>query len=281
MGRGEGREAGSSASAEDELLQARSAYHPAAVHRRGRVIVRDAAPWTATVHTLLRHLEAVGFAGAPRVVGAGFDAAGRETLTFLPGEFTHPGPWSIDGAAAVGALLRALHEATASYRPPADAVWFPWFGRALGGPGWVIGHCDAAPWNIVARGGLPVGLIDWERAGPTDPLTELAQVCWLNAKLHDDIVAAREGLPPLAERAQQLRAIVEGYGLAAAARRDFVWRIVEFVAHDTADEADQFGIGPGTTAAEVAPETLWGLAWRARAAAWICRHRATLQGALE
>jgi thiamine kinase-like enzyme len=58
-----------------------------------------------------------------------------------------------------------------------------------------MGHCDVAPWNIVARAGMPVALIDWEFAGPVDPLVELAQACWLNAKLHDDIVAEREGLP--------------------------------------------------------------------------------------
>jgi hypothetical protein len=55
-----------------------------------------------------------------------------------------------------------LHRATASFRPPPGALWFPWHGRDLGGPGIVIGHCDAAPWNIVARRGLPVALIDWE-----------------------------------------------------------------------------------------------------------------------
>jgi hypothetical protein len=47
----------------------------------------------------------------------------------------------------------------------------------------------------------------WTAAEPVDPLVELAQTCWLNAKLHDDIVAEREGPPPLADRARQLRAI--------------------------------------------------------------------------
>jgi hypothetical protein len=42
-----------------------------------------------------------------------------------------------------------------------------------------------------------VALIDWEWAGPVDPRIELAEVCWANAGLHDDIVAEREGLPSL------------------------------------------------------------------------------------
>jgi hypothetical protein len=247
------------------------------VHRRGDVVVRDTGPWTPAVHTLLRHLERVGFAGAPRLVGDGMDGD-RETLAFIEGEFTQPGPWSLDGVAAVGALLRNLHDATASYEPPAGAVWYPWHGRDLGGPNRVIGHCDVAPWNIVARDGLPVALIDWETAGPVDPLVELAQAGWLNAKLHDDVVAGLEGLPPLAVRAAHLRALVDGYGLPAARRTGFVERIIEFVMCDTADQADDARVTPELTSH---PTALWGMAWRARAGAWIVRHRRTLQNALQ
>src|SRR5215510_13736066 len=45
---------------------------------------RPAQPWTATVHSVLQHLEDVGFDGAPRA--RGFDDRGRERLTFLPGQ---------------------------------------------------------------------------------------------------------------------------------------------------------------------------------------------------
>lgn len=206
------------------------------------------------------------------LVGSGFDANGRETLTYIEGEFTHPGPWSLEGAAAVGRLLRDLHDATASYVPPPNAVWWPWFGRELGGRNKVIGHCDVSPWNIVAREGRPIALIDWERAGPVDPIVELAQACWLNAKLHDDIVAAREGLPSLADRARQLRAIIDAYGLPLKQRRGFVDRMIEFVVHATAAEADDAGVTPETSTDTAAPELVWALAWRARAAAWLSRH---------
>ena len=69
------------------------------------------------MHALLRHLEDVGFAAAPRVIGSGLDQDGREVLTFIDGEFTQPGPWSMDGAAAVGGLLRDLHRAAAVVPP--------------------------------------------------------------------------------------------------------------------------------------------------------------------
>ncbi|UCH35468.1 MAG: phosphotransferase [Armatimonadota bacterium] len=256
---------------------------PTEVYRRGQVIVKDTGPWAPAVHSLLRHLEDTGFTGSPRVVGSGFDPSGRETLTYIEGGFTHPGPWTLEGAAAVGQLVRELHKATASYRPPPDAAWQPWFGRALGGAARIISHCDVAPWNIVARNGLPVALIDWEHAGPVDPLVELAQACWLNAKLHDDDVAKRDGLPPLTERAQQLRAIVDAYGLSASRSRGFVDRIIEFVIHDTAEQADEARITPDTTALKLDVlgfNPLWALAWRARAAAWLVRHRRILQNAL-
>jgi Phosphotransferase enzyme family len=262
------------------VLRRPSRFQPNAVHRRGGVVVRSSGPWTPAVHALLRHLEAAAFAGAPRVVGSGFDAEGRETLTFIAGEFTQPGPWSLEGAAGVGRLLRDLHEATASFAPPPDARWKPWHTRALGGPRRVISHCDTGPWNIVARGGLPVALIDWEYAGPVDPLVALAEACWLNAKLHDDVVAAREGLPPLGERARQLRAIVDAYGLARARRRGFVDRIIEVAVSATAAEADLAGVAPDTRPEALDPQVPWALAWRARAAAWMCRHRRTLQSAL-
>jgi aminoglycoside phosphotransferase (APT) family kinase protein len=174
-------------------------------------------------------------------------------------------------------MLRDLHEATRSFRPPADAAWFRWHGRDLGGPARVIGHCDLAPWNIVARAGMPVAFIDWEFAGPVDPLVELAQLCWLNAKLHEDIVAERDGLPPLADRLRQLVAIVDAYGMAASQRRGFFDRIVEFVVSETAWEADDAGVSPDMTSH---PMALWAMAWRARAAAWLLRHRPAFEAAL-
>ena len=268
------------AGAEKEtILRARGAGSTG-VQRQGNVVLRPAGPWTPTVHSLLRHLEQVGFSGAPRVVGSGFAPDGRETLSYIKGEIAHPGPWTIEGAAGVGRLLRKIHEATASYTPPRDAVWPPWFGRRLGGPRRIIGHCDVASWNIVARGGLPVALIDWETAGPVDPMVELAQACWLNAKLFGDDVAQREGLPSLEVRARQLRAIVDAYGLSTAQRRSIV-DFVGYAIHDAAEQANAFGVTPDMV--DPMPDgypIIWGLAWRARAAAWVYLNRDTLERAI-
>ena len=246
------------------------------VSRRGAVVYRDAGPWTPAVHALLRHLENAGFSASPRVIGSGFDAQGRETLSYIEGDVVHPGPWSDPAAAAIGRMLRDLHNATVSFRAPEQARWRPWFGRALGGPKRVVGHCDTGPWNIIARDGTPVALIDWEAAGPVDPLVELAQACWLNAQLHDDDVAARAGLPEAAVRMRQVRLIADAYELATARRRELAATILEFAVHDAANEAIEAGVTPESV--DAAP--LWAIAWRARSAAWILRHRQLLERAL-
>jgi RimJ/RimL family protein N-acetyltransferase len=179
-----------------------------AVTLKSGVVTRQSGPWSTSVHALLRHLEAAGFSSSPRVIGSGFDAEGRETLSYIDGVFVHPHPWNDDAVAKLGRMLRNLHDATATFQPPENTIWQPWFGRKLGGHERVFGHCDLGPWNIVAHDNIPVGLIDWEVAGPVDPLVEIAQACWLNAQLHDDDVAERVGLPPASTRIRQVRLVL-------------------------------------------------------------------------
>lgn len=123
------------------------------VHRLGGVVTRKAGPWTRSVYALLRPLEAAGFEGSPRVVGDGFDASGRELLTYIEGGFVHPHSWSDQAIAVLGRMLRCLHDASSPFVPPPDAVWQPWFTRS-DAPDAVYGHGDLGPWNIVAVDGL-------------------------------------------------------------------------------------------------------------------------------
>ena len=245
------------------------------VFRRANCVIREAGPWSASVLALLRHLEEVGFEGAPRLVGSGFDERGREVLTYVEGEIINPAPWSDEGMHELGGLLRRLHEATASFRPTAAMTWRPWFGRDIGTPD-IIGHCDAAPWNVVSRQCRPVALIDWEAAGPVDRLTELAMVAWNNAQLYDDDVAKMNGLTKAGKRLHQVRILCDGYELAAAERERLGYRILEFAAASTANEVIEQGITPET---EHLPRA-WGIAWQARSVAWLFRHRWQLEATL-
>ena len=243
------------------------------IHRSGDVVLREAGPWSTTVAALLAHLEQVGYPSAPRLAGHnGFWPDGREAVTFVAGTSAHPGSWDEDTLPQLGQALRALHVASRSFQPPADAHWQEWFGRDLGTGARVIGHCDTGPWNIVVDADT-VTLIDWESAGPVDPLVELAQLCWLNAQLHDDAIAARQRLGSPRERARHLRLIVDGYELDRRSRGELVPTMIELAIADAASEA-------GSVEPEDTSGPLWDIAWRARAAAWMVRNRSTLDEAL-
>lgn len=246
-----------------------------AVLRRGELVLRDAGPWAASVHAVLRHLESEGFDAAPRVIGSGFDAQGREVLSYVEGEVINPAPWSDAAMHRLGAMVRRLHDATRSFTPPLDALWRPWFGRQLGTPD-LIGHCDAAPWNIVSRDGLPVALIDWEAAGPVDHLTELAMIAWNNAQLYEDDVAEMNGLSEASVRLRQVGLLADGYRLATAGRRLLTDRIIAFAAESAANEVVEQAITPETRHVP----RVWGIAWQTRSVAWLIRNRQGVERAL-
>src|SRR5688572_18513295 len=96
---------------------------PSSVHspvvRVGRTVRRPVMPWTPAVHALLRHLEAVGFDGSPRVIGI---ENGQSVLSYVDGVDAHrarDAALHSDAAlAAVGRLLRRYHIAVASFEPP-------------------------------------------------------------------------------------------------------------------------------------------------------------------
>lgn len=249
---------------------------------RDGVVHRRAGPWSAAVLALLRHFEEVGFSGAPRVIGSGFAGDGRETVSFIPGESPQPCAWDQQAVGRIGELLKEAHDASASFVPPADARWQNWFGRDLPGSRPVIGHCDLGPWNVIGQDGMPVGFIDWEFAGPVDALWDLTQTAWLNAQLHDDDIAERVGLPDAANRAEQLRSIVDGYRLDGPERADFVERLITIAIHGARAEAVQYGVTPSSTAAVSSSgfPVLWGVAWRARSASWLVSNRSLLERAV-
>jgi hypothetical protein len=182
--------------------------------RVGDEVRRPAQPWTATVHSVLRHLEESGFEGAPRA--RGFDDEGRERLTFLPGLTLGetPGSWpawlrSDDALRQVGAWLRQLHDATATFRPAGDAVWFtgrPWQ------PGLLIGHLDAAPWNAVWAGGTLAGFVDWDTASPSRPEDDLAFSALTWVPLLTAGIAEPAGFGDPADRPRRFHLLLDAYG---------------------------------------------------------------------
>lgn len=235
------------------------------------VVYKETGPWTPSIRALLTHLETAGFGGAPRIAGQGY--------TYLAGSSPHPHAWPDDVVGEVGSLLRDLHDATSDFIPGACAVWKRSWLRDLGGHDIVYGHGDTAPWNIV---GPPLAFIDWEFAGPVDRLWELAHTVWLNAHLVDDDVADLQDLPDATTRARHARAIVDGYGLPQDQRGDLVDRLVDVAAHSARHEVAEHAVTPSTDEAVAADgyPVLWAIAWRARSASWIARHRPQLRRAI-
>lgn len=253
----------------------KSTYEFTRLRRAGDVVVRSAGPRASTIHALLRHLEDVGFQGAPRVVGSGFDGEGNETLTWIEGESPRHGLDTIEAAAGLGSLLRRVHEATASFRPPPDAVWKPNWSREFGDPR-VIGHCDNGFWNVVLRDGLPFAFIDWDYAGPIDPRLEVAGTAQSNANLYSDDIIEMHNLPPLYFRCQQLRALVDAYGLSRAERDGLIELMIEGTVRSMESDTFEANVTPETRESDA----LWGLTWQARTAAWLIRNRNLLEKAL-
>ena len=198
--------------------------------RVGDEVRRPAQPWTAAVHSVLAHLEDVGFDGAPRA--RGLDEQGRERLTFLPGQtLGETAPWpgwlrSDDALGQVGGWLRRLHDATAAFRPAAGAVWFT--GRQWQ-PGLVIGHLDASPWNAVWDGDALAGFVDWDTASPSRREDDLAFSALTWVPLLTAEVARQAGFSGAAGRRWRFRLLLEGYGYAGdpAAIRDAIIGRVE------------------------------------------------------
>jgi aminoglycoside phosphotransferase (APT) family kinase protein len=188
--------------------------------RRGAELLRPAGPWSAAVHEYLRHLESAGFAGAPRVLGVEGE---REVLTFLDGDVPvdpqwEPGrgqwlpDWARSEAALVAAarLLRQLHDAARGFRPVDTAYRFhPHPPRA----GEIVSHGDLGPWNTVYRDGVPVAFIDWDAAGPVDPVVDVAAAAWEFVPLGPDEQLRQSGFDPAPDVSARLRLFLDAYGL--------------------------------------------------------------------
>jgi len=150
------------------------------------------------VHALLRHLEAVGFTGAPRLLG--IDDQGREILTYIEGDvYVSPEeddrlPEILSDAKLFSAarLIRRFHDATA--------------GTPLAGEAEVVCHPDLGQHNIVFRGDDAVAIIDWdEDVQPGPRLLDFAHAVWCLAE-----VGEQGG--DVAGQARRVRLLCDAYG---------------------------------------------------------------------
>jgi hypothetical protein len=212
-----------------------------AVVRIGDTVHRAAGPWTPTIQRLLAHVRANGLTEVPEPLG--LDDQGREVVSFLPGDVPGwPAPewlWSERVLADAGRLLRRFHDATVGFAV-SDAGW----RLPTTEPAEVICHNDAAPYNMVFRGGLLAGLIDVDTASPGPRVLDLAYLAYRLAPLSGDAFAGAGydvgHLDPMA----RLDALTSAYGMPFR-RAEVLGAMVDKL-HDLADwsEARADGGGP-------------------------------------
>ena len=196
------------------------------VVRVGRTVRRPVRSHTAAVHGLLRHLEAAGFDGAPRVLG--IDAKNREILTYLPGVVARrplPAFATADSTlAALARLQRRYHEAVAGFEPPPGAWWDGEVTRFVDGPPDTICHCDINLKNVIFQPGpdglRPYALIDFDLARPGTRLVDIIQTLRYWAPIADP--ADRNPALRDVDVAARIAIFCGAYGLSCAERARLV-----------------------------------------------------------
>lgn len=239
----------------------------------GDVVRRRTGPWTPAVHDLLNYLEQIGFPYSPRVLG--LDDEGCELLTFIPGDSGTQG-WSRvvpeAGLAAFARMLRTYHDAVADYRPT-TTEWATVPRQIQAGE--LICHGDFGPWNVVWQDATPVGILDWDLAGPRPASYDLAYALEYVAPFRADEECVRWlGHPEPPDRQRRIELFAESYGLTSVA--GLVDRVVE-VQRESAiavNHLAQLGMQPQVE--WVANGFLDELAQRV---AWTQAHRDLMEGA--
>ncbi|WP_344945732.1 phosphotransferase [Sphaerisporangium flaviroseum] len=187
------------------------------VVRVGDTVRRPMRPSSPAVHALLAHLEAVGFEGAPRVLGV--DDRGRQILTYVPGQAAtlplHAHAVSDEALVDLAVLVRRFHDAVEGFVPAPDAVWED--GSADDAAPELVGHCDITPRNVIFRGKRPWALIDFDMARPTTRLFDVVTALRHWAPIADPI--DRDPLQRCLDVGERLRLFSDAYGLPARDRR--------------------------------------------------------------
>jgi aminoglycoside phosphotransferase (APT) family kinase protein len=113
----------------------------------------------------------------------------------------------------VARLIRAFHDASATFDAPAHAEWQFMVGAPRTGE--VACHNDLSPDNTVyGDDGAPCAFIDWDLAAPAPRLWDVAWAVYRFVPLYDDATCARLGYP-VPSRAGRLRIFCDAYRLDA------------------------------------------------------------------
>jgi hypothetical protein len=198
------------------------------VVRVGAHVLRPSNPHSRSIHAFLSAVHRAGFEGAS--VPIGIDDDGRERLVFIEGDVPvppYPGWAQSDTAlASVAALMWGLHDASREF----DARGLTWSNEMAdpaGGP--IVCHNDVCLENVVFRGGVAVGLLDFDFAAPGRPIYDVAQFARMCVPIDDEINAARLGWRR-ADRPARLRLIADIYRLDTDGRGELIAILADSIA---------------------------------------------------
>ncbi len=232
----------------------------AGVVRVGATVRRPLNTQSLAVHRYLEYLERCGFAESPRFLG--IDRRGREVLSYIDGDMAgRPlDDWAADEnvLVAIARLQRRLHDCSADFTLPPGIAWAKPLEIAGVEPPYamaeLVGHNDWTPENIIFVGGKPVGLIDFDLAGPTTRSLDVVNAVMWWAPLRDP--ADRDPLFRDVDAGRRMRIYADAYGLTAEdrvrlpdiAERRYVrsWHVMEHRArHDGGGWARMWDEGVG------------------------------------
>lgn len=198
------------------------------VVRVGGHVLRPSNPHSPSIHAFLSAVRDAGFEGASLPIG--IDGDGRERLEFIDGDVPVPlyPEWSQSDTAlaSIATLLRELHDASRGF-DPRGMTWSSEMADPAGGS--IVCHNDVCLENVVFRGGVAVGLLDFDFAAPGRPVYDVAQFARMCVPIDDEINAARLGWQP-ADRPARLRLVADTYGLDAEGRGQLIAIVADSIA---------------------------------------------------
>jgi Ser/Thr protein kinase RdoA (MazF antagonist) len=196
---------------------------------------------------LLSHLEATGFAHAPRFLGV--DEQGRESLSFIEGWVPADlGFFSQHQYEAAARIIAAFHDATS--------------GTPLAGAAEVVCHGDLSPCNFVFRGDLPVAIIDFDNCFPGPRMLDVGYAAWLWLD-----IGSPDQVPLLTGR--RLAKFFRAYGQLATANALPAVLAAQTWLHERCHASARHG-----------PQTREVGRWALRCQAWVLENRLVLERGL-
>jgi hypothetical protein len=189
-------------------VEANARFHP--VHIDSEIVSRPAGPATQAIHSFLRHIRSKGLTAVPEPVGI---QDGFEKLRFIEGASGGEG-WfhqhTDEGLASAARLLRAIHDASVDWIPPAGT---PWNAPAVSGDEVVYCHGDPGPWNFVWRNNEAIGLIDWDYLHSAPRIDDVAYALqWFVPMRADKHAIDWHHFTKVPDRRERVRTFINAYG---------------------------------------------------------------------